>query len=291
SPDPTPDVDTLIETRAGLALAHGAWAEGAGAMNRFRSHEEHCPGDVWSRPVNPYSAPLLRAIRDAPAPSPSDEGREALARVLDPDAFDFPEECAGDIEIARSRAGDALSWFAARSSRPALPDEDREALIEQVSDWLADAPGASHGIDITDEGHSQIEVYDERTWEALAAHLADRFLAARSSQPAPSVTTDQVEVDDDLVDTLRVAIEALEAAWIPRTAEHVARLRNLLAALEPENTPTTVDPAELRPWDHDGHRPVQHRDGKPPWCNDCGWSTPLPAVPATQLKVMNEGDR
>lgn len=27
----------------------------------------------------------------------------------------------------------------------------------------------------------------------------------------------------------------------------------------------------VKPWEHKGHKPVQHRDGKPRWCNDCGW--------------------
>jgi hypothetical protein len=34
------------------------------------------------------------------------------------------------------------------------------------------------------------------------------------------------------------------------------------------------------PWDHEGHHPVQHRDGKPPWCNACGWPSPDPLVVA-----------
>ena len=33
------------------------------------------------------------------------------------------------------------------------------------------------------------------------------------------------------------------------------------------------------------HREVQHRDGKPPWCPDCGWNRGRPAVPARQIKV------
>lgn len=28
-----------------------------------------------------------------------------------------------------------------------------------------------------------------------------------------------------------------------------------------------------------GHKEVQHRDGKPPWCDACGWNRGHPAVP------------
>lgn len=40
------------------------------------------------------------------------------------------------------------------------------------------------------------------------------------------------------------------------------------------------------PWEHPGHRPVQHRDGQPPWCDECGWSSPIPAKPAMQIKEI-----
>lgn len=43
-------------------------------------------------------------------------------------------------------------------------------------------------------------------------------------------------------------------------------------------------PAPVEPWEHVGHNPVQHRDGKPPWCNACGWTSPVPAVMAKAVK-------
>lgn len=48
------DMEQLLDTRAGLALASAAWSEGAGAMLRACNAE-----GVWAHPVNPYSAPLL----------------------------------------------------------------------------------------------------------------------------------------------------------------------------------------------------------------------------------------
>lgn len=32
------------------------------------------------------------------------------------------------------------------------------------------------------------------------------------------------------------------------------------------------------------HHEVQHRDGKPPWCEACGWNRGRPAVPPVQVK-------
>jgi hypothetical protein len=40
---------------------------------------------------------------------------------------------------------------------------------------------------------------------------------------------------------------------------------------------------ETAPWEHPGHSPVQHRDGRVPWCGLCGWSSPVPAVPARKI--------
>lgn len=37
------------------------------------------------------------------------------------------------------------------------------------------------------------------------------------------------------------------------------------------------------PWPRcDDHREHQHRDGKPPWCNRCGWNRGRPAIVAQQ---------
>lgn len=33
----------------------------------------------------------------------------------------------------------------------------------------------------------------------------------------------------------------------------------------------------------DRHIETQHRDGKPPWCNACGWNRGRPAIPARQI--------
>lgn len=44
------------------------------------------------------------------------------------------------------------------------------------------------------------------------------------------------------------------------------------------------EPTAPEPWQHEGHKPTQHRDGKPPWCNTCGWSSPIRAVPAALLR-------
>ncbi|QIK83091.1 hypothetical protein [Sanguibacter sp. HDW7] len=46
-----------------------------------------------------------------------------------------------------------------------------------------------------------------------------------------------------------------------------------------EPTPPT------EPWEHDGHNPVQHRDGRPPWCAVCGWTSPVIGRPAVQVAI------
>lgn len=38
------------------------------------------------------------------------------------------------------------------------------------------------------------------------------------------------------------------------------------------------------PWLHEGHKPVQHRDRQPPWCEMCGYTDPKPAVEAKKIK-------
>lgn len=59
------EMERLLDTRAGMALANAAWSEGAGAMLRA------CNADgTWRHPDNPYSAPLLAAIRDAGSAPP-----------------------------------------------------------------------------------------------------------------------------------------------------------------------------------------------------------------------------
>lgn len=41
--------------------------------------------------------------------------------------------------------------------------------------------------------------------------------------------------------------------------------------------------APPKPWEHADHRPVQHRDGRAPWCEACGWTSPAPARPAVLI--------
>ncbi len=54
-------VDSLLDTRAGLALANEAFAEGLSAGIRACNAAE---GDVpFKKPVSPYSAPLLALIK------------------------------------------------------------------------------------------------------------------------------------------------------------------------------------------------------------------------------------
>lgn len=57
-------VDSLLDTRAGLPLANTAWNEGAAAMVRAVEDAERT--GVFTKPRSPYSAPLLRMMKEAP---------------------------------------------------------------------------------------------------------------------------------------------------------------------------------------------------------------------------------
>lgn len=53
----------LLDLRAGLALAHDSWNQGASTM--LQVCNDLFPGDIWEKPVSPYSAPLLHMIKEA----------------------------------------------------------------------------------------------------------------------------------------------------------------------------------------------------------------------------------
>ncbi len=55
----TAPAEDLLESDAGLALANAAWREGAAAWRRYSFVEGPA-----SPPVSPYSAPLLRRIKE-----------------------------------------------------------------------------------------------------------------------------------------------------------------------------------------------------------------------------------
>lgn len=57
--------EDLLDTRAGLALANGAFKEGMSAV--FKAYAEAGETGVFTKPVSPYSAPLLRIIKGGDA--------------------------------------------------------------------------------------------------------------------------------------------------------------------------------------------------------------------------------
>ncbi len=85
------------------------------------------------------------------------------------------------------------------------------------------------------------------------------------------------------------------AAWVPvgrrycrgdlvKAASLLVAAIDLLDVLDALDT-TAQQPA-VQPWEHPGHKAVQHRDRKPPWCDGCGWSSPVPATPAVQVREV-----
>src|SRR5699024_2573364 len=77
-------------------------------------------------------------------------------------------------------------------------------------------------------------------------------------------------------DEIAAALSQATDDGASRTYEYADAVLALLA------DQPTVDGA--RPWEHEGHKPVQHRDGKPPWCRECGYTSPAPAIPARQIR-------
>lgn len=68
-PTTEPSKDDLLDTRAGLALAHQAWSEGYAAHRRATQEQEDT--GKWHTPSNPYFSALVLA----PAPQPAAEQR------------------------------------------------------------------------------------------------------------------------------------------------------------------------------------------------------------------------
>lgn len=71
-------VESLLDTKAGLALANTAWQEGAATM--LMACNDSSPGVPWEKPRSPYSAPLLRMIKDGTL-----EGEVLVAAMADPE--------------------------------------------------------------------------------------------------------------------------------------------------------------------------------------------------------------
>jgi hypothetical protein len=52
-----------------------------------------------------------------------------------------------------------------------------------------------------------------------------------------------------------------------------------------------VDTLAPQPPPCSNHSESQHRDGKPPWCNACGWGWGRPATPPFQARLVSVQDR
>ena len=101
--------------------------------------------------------------------------------------YEFPETRFGHVAVYNRAAFVAgAAWQAARPV-VAQGADDREALVESVSDWLAEWPGATHGRDSSDEGYSHLELARDDQWRSLSEHLAENI--ARRTPAAPVVVT------------------------------------------------------------------------------------------------------
>ena len=72
--------------------------------------------------------------------------------------------------------------------------------------------------------------------------------------------------------------------WIAFLEGNFERIESYRIADIFEVIPAVVSQGDSAPWEHEGHNPVQRRDGKPPWCEVCGWTSPTPETAAQQIR-------
>lgn len=186
-------------------------------------------------------------------------------------------------------------WQSEATGRHRTQRKEQEAFMAGAK-WQADrvlaAEDQAHDVGYT-KGH--IDGYRE----AVAARLSDSLTQLglnpdeRPEHGGPS--TAEVLATAALSglapvqpDPLRIRVERVvetitdllnHGAFLASDGQHIRDgLRDLL---------TETD--EKGPWEHEGHKPVQHRDRKPPWCETCGWTSPAPAIPAIQIKEVPRG--
>lgn len=145
--------------------------------------------------------------------------------------------------------------------------------------------------------------YDDKPPQPDDYVAADVTLAALAARPAPTVNAADVEITtaaeldalpagtivrDRFGGYLAQGRDAMGVAWFHYPVYDHAGSSALVAGIGPVTvcfTPglTVADERSRQPWRHDGHKPVQHRDGKAPWCDECGWSSPAGPFPAALL--------
>jgi len=181
------DADALLDTRAGLALAHQAWGEGASTM--LRSVNEHSDGDLWARPSSPYLAPLMAAKRQEPAPAPEVAGpppvpydeheRQVLQLVDERDRLESiaddlaaaiaPAEVLGEHSSENNPWRNALDYAEGCLGPEPAPAPEVAALVEQLTNLAYDWRGVAR-----DYRHAAPGSYDAGARNAhvqLAAEL------------------------------------------------------------------------------------------------------------------------
>lgn len=283
-----------------LAPRWGVVLDERGSMDLYEVREQA----EAERHYDDETLPLVRIdytyVDPCPAaPAPSAEDRDALAAALAAYDDDVARAGAGSIMgpaiaiLAGSALGNAVrSYLAARQSAPV-----GEVRCVQCETGLT-AERVDQAIGVLHTAAHLVMVSGMTAADAIrqAAQVIEAL-----DQPAPVDALPLPDGPKMLRETLCVAQSTILAGRfdVGRQPEHVARLQVLIDALDvmrplgpdgkhsDRHTPSCGCPdavdAETEPWQHDGHRLVQHRDGKPPWCNACGWSSPLPAIPARKV--------
>jgi hypothetical protein len=156
-------------------------------------------------------------------------------------------------------------------TRVALINEGFESAMAQghaddpalADDWLAERDERMRG-----EGRQSF--LDGLDREALARVIHNEY----PDQIASAVIAHLREVAGDTPEKRRQEAEALVRGEKDRRAKR--RRERKGTPSEPVERQVQYDDGEwsrevvVEPVEHHDHQPVQHRDGKPPWCNECG---------------------
>lgn len=255
------------------------------------------------------------------ARQPTEDDREALAEMIEniaTDALDHGREegltIRGTVEVAvrmgleapvsRAAVSDAATEGDAQVERIArilartstLTEQDARALAKAAQAIAEAERDAAEGPPPTSIHHLDLLIEDGEVKVKFRCNAIETADCRR--RPADWRDRESWSVEE----ATETGHPCWAAEWIDSTSmdEAVFGQDQILVsasitvvydegveiALEPPHTqlPIPLDPELQQPWKHEGHNPVQHRDGNPPWCRECRWTSPQPAIRARNIK-------
>lgn len=150
---------------------------------------------------------------------------------------------------------------------PDLPSAAAITAAQRHTEELAAAEGTQR-IDLQDAVMDEI-----KAWSAYAKGL-EQFLAAAGRAVRGADGPNRVPVE---LSTLTYAATALEGSADNGDRYAARQIREAIAKHPSPEAYAATQQADPSPWEaeqahlfHAEHKPVQHRDGKEPWCKTCG---------------------